>query len=701
MATKTKIHNMVGDTVGFNAYDSEKITIGTLFKQDPSGWIGPIPLALARPMEQSVAIPAMYPDVYKVNDDLYWILTGDIATAAATRRISLWTYTKSTNAFNWLGFITMDFTSGATGNKTIRGLQLTVSNYTTGTAAVSGTGVTGSGTSWNDARLSVGNRIGFGSTDPNDITTWYQISAIGSNTSITLTSSAGTISDGPYVIQDMMVVCSVTNATAANGGLFVAKGLRPEVFTPTGTTIATGTTTDRLRLCYWLADAGTVTNTTAMGCSLEPMIDWQTHYCYVGNVGVQIYKYNIRASLASLSAGKSTSALTLITGTQAVTGTASQTNSHCIATLSHGPGAGIPSLYFATTTRVYRAALSSITNGNTSWQSDVMVEVPPGGITTYPATSALANVEYDDVIDRLIVMSTGTAGARSYITKYNTSSDPFDHIFLVDTKQSDQSTSAIGGVIHPSIAAVTIGTVSVDGILFLVKQGTASINSAMYSMPLAAHWAYAQGTNQFIVTRKIMTSDATKYRRVYAAGPQQLGTGTMGLPPEPYRMYWRTNGIDDNSGSWTLVPDNGDLSNVSVDDAIQFAFEFKILGLACVPSYIYSLALVYEDSRSIEAYSPSLQFTSASNLIFAWRQTEEVDGYSPILNISITNIDTNNIVLDDDTDASSSGIWEYSTNNGVDWAEWDINAFDIGNYIRYTANSLPASIRAKARISYA
>jgi hypothetical protein len=330
-----------------------------------------------------------------------------------------------------------------------------------------------------------------------------------------------------------------------------------------------------------------------------------------------------------------------------------------------------------------------------------MVEIPPGSATTYAATAVLAQVIYDSTIDKLIIASTGGSGVRSYITDYNTTSDPFNHIFLVDTKQSNQSTAAVGNVVHPSIAATPISIYSIDGILFLVKISASTITSFMYSMPIGADWAYAETTEQMIISRKIDTSDATKFLRAYSAGPLLLGSDVLGLSPEPYRLFWRTTGIDDNSGSWTLIPESGDISNITPGANIQFAVEFRTIGLSCVPSYVYSIGLVYEDSKSIEAYSPSLQFTSASSLVFAWRQVEAVDGYNPALNITITNIDTDNIVLDDDTDVESSGTFEYSTDNGLNWVGWDSNAFAIDNYIRYAANSLPASIRARARISYA
>jgi hypothetical protein len=72
-----------------------------------------------------------------------------------------------------------------------------------------------------------------------------------------------------------------------------------------------------------------------------------------------------------------------------------------------------------------------------------MVEVPTGGVATYGASSVLTSVEVADQIDRLIITTTGAATApasnRAHITQYNTVSNPFDHPFLVDSRQLDQS----------------------------------------------------------------------------------------------------------------------------------------------------------------------------------------------------------------------------------------------------------------------
>lgn len=73
--------------------------------------------------------------------------------------------------------------------------------YETGTAAASGTAVTGTGTNW-DPEAKAGDYIHFGTagqTDPD--ATWYEIASRTNDTALVLTATAGTVVDGPYTIR--------------------------------------------------------------------------------------------------------------------------------------------------------------------------------------------------------------------------------------------------------------------------------------------------------------------------------------------------------------------------------------------------------------------------------------------------------------------------------------------------------------------
>lgn len=653
--------------------------------------------------------------VIDMNYNIDWVFLGDAAATTTTRRITCYEFRRGTSVFTWRGFILKTYPTAT--NHTITGMRAVYAKYTTGTVGVSTATVTGSGTTWTDDRIAIGSRIGFGSTDPTQISTWYYINAVGSNTSITIqnnATAAGTggtasnisISGGTaYVIEDLRVLTTTTNATATNGGLYMANGLSFDDFTPAGTTIAAATTVDKVKAIYWLADASTVTNDANSGLALDEQDSWTQQYCYViervAATTPSIYKYNFRAALSSISSGKTTSAFVFATGTQSVTGNVSATNNGRIGSLAHGPGSGVKSLFFVTATRVYRVAVANITNGSTTFLSDSMVEVATGGASTYTATGALTGVEISDQIDRLIVTSTGTAGARSYITKYNTNSDPFDHIFLIDSKQIDQSAADSNSVPHPSIQAGIINVWSEEGLTYISRAGLAAATNALYAVPLGADWEYADGSvKQRLITPSLATPNAEKYIRAYFNSAQYLGEGNLTIPTEPVRMYYRTVGISDDSGSWTLIDKTGDLASVEGAAAIQFAFEFRTIGTFCLPNRVYNVCVVYEDNTTDSHYQPSVAHSSTSGKVFAWRFSSTFGGTVPRLRIRLFNATTGVELIDDDTVSASFGTFEKSTNDGGAWGAY--NTTDKGNettYIRYTPASLADDIKVRALLT--
>jgi hypothetical protein len=697
-----------GSTTSISSYDSTKTNLGPLINQytgvnATDKFAGPEIIAMARPMEASTSITGGFVSVIPYSTNIDWVFMAEGSAAAATRRIIVYEFDKTQKVFTWKGFITLTYPTATT--HTVRGFQMTRDLYTVGTVAVSGTSVTGTGSAWLSSSLSVGSRIGFGTTDPTAVTTWYEISAIGSGTTITLTGTAGTITAGTsYVIEDMRCYTTTTNATVTNGGLFVTKGLRYELFSNSGTIIPAATTVDNIRAVYWLSDAATQTMTVGAGFAIDAMSSWTNQVCYIINMNAvttpSIYVYNVRAAL-TLAAGKDNTTNTIKTGIQTTVGNVSQVNNGILATLSHGPGSGTKCIYFATTTRIYRVALAGITAASVSFLSDAMLETPPGSTTTYAASGNMTNVVYASSIDRLVVFTIETSGQRNYVTKYNTTSNQFDHIFLIDDKNQDQSAADAGSTMFPSIAATQMTGIDVSGRFYLVRLATTISLNQLYTIPIGAHWTYASTTNNMLITPAISTTSASKLYRVYVNEIQKLGTDAFTLTPEVFKLYVRTSGISDNSGAWTAVTDDGGLTSISPSTQIQFMMQFNTIGRFCFPARILSVALLYEDSTTDSHYFPSVANSSISSNVFAFRQAATWGGTIPNLRIRLFNASTGVALIDDNVTSSAFGIWQYSNNSGGTWNTWSSTADVVGNYIRYTANSLPGSISVRALLTQA
>jgi hypothetical protein len=391
-------------------YDQTKLGLGPCMMQanDPGNegkWVGPIPVNVARPYESSGAsnVSGICPDAISWSSTYDWVVLADNATATTTRRFTLYTFNKTvrTNPWAYVGFITATPPTGNT--HVVKGHKISYEQYTTGTCYIANGSTTLNGsagtTTWADSRIFAGSRIGIGSADPTQITTWYEISSITSNTVIVLTqnytgTTIGIGSPVPYVIEDFRILFVSTNGTVTSSGMFMVAGLRYELFSYAGTTIVTANATDKVRACYWFSDGGAANNSNCQqynGLAIDARVDWTHQNAYAldttGNTNARVQVCNFRAAM-SLATGRDSNDKShcwlYSTGQQAVTGgSTNPTQSLVLCTPGVGGGTrlnGTKSLFFVTTTRFYGLAVSGITDGSTTFLTATTpaTEIPPG-----------------------------------------------------------------------------------------------------------------------------------------------------------------------------------------------------------------------------------------------------------------------------------------------------------------------------------
>lgn len=705
-----KMGSLPNYRIGLETYDQDKLGLGPMMVQHTDTpadekYAGPMPIAVLRPMEASTPIPLSFPWAMRWSESATsqwdWIFAADVATAAVTRRLGMARLNRLTGEISYDGFITVTF-PGTSEAKTIRALRMQYRKETSGTVAVSGTAVTGTSTQFQTDRVCVGNRIGFGSTNPDAIVTWYEISAIGSDTGITLTTSAGTVTAGtPYVIEDLRAVLVVTSVTTSLGGLYVVKGLRREIFSSGGTTISAATTVDNIRACYFLKDAVTGTNLVSFGASIEDEVDAQTQYIWVLDTLANpvLFKSNLCAAL-TVASGSTTSAFLFKTGAGgAVTGTTSQLNNGRLANPTHGPGAGLNCIYFTTTTRIYRTAdVSTIAAASTTWLFDNMTEVPPGGINTFGAGGAMQAIEFAGSMDRFIVTSSGAAGVRSYRTQYRTDGGQMDDIIFVDFKQVDQGSADSNITPFPSINVSAFSVWVEGGMMYAARNGTTAALNQIFAVPLGTDWEYAATTNCRIIFPRIACADIDRFAQAFAQEVRVLGGvggKNLGMSPQPFRLFYRTAGISDNSGTWTSIAWNGDISGVGGASYIQFMAEFRINN-TMIPARIQTVGVMWDDLSTLANYQLSATLSDAVNKRIAWWFGTAFGSTVPALRVRLYDASSGGLLVDDNT-ASPTGTFERSTNDGGAWSAW--NNTDRGNsttYLRYTPASLADNIRVRA-----
>jgi hypothetical protein len=711
-----------GSTTLITSYDSTKWNLGSIIKQytgsqSTDNFIGPCKIAQAKIPEESTTYQISFLDGFAWSSRYDWVF-GHENTTGTTRRITAYQYDRDLSVYTWRGFIT--FTMVSTGTHTSSGFSVQYYTHTTGTISASGQTVTGSGTLFQTQRIAVGARIGFGSTDPTQIVTWYVISGITNDTTLTISQvlvssiSAGTA----YVIEELRFAISTTNATTAtNGGVFVAKGINWEDFSPGGTTIgASSGATDNLKLTYWLADTTpNITNTVTRGAAVDgtrqTSFGGLTHSLYViDNTRARVYSYNLRANDTIVTGRMTLTASNIIqTATQSFQGTGAvpQTNPLVLVTASHSVGNGVKSLYFVTntTSRLYRSAISNITSGNTSWQSENRTEVPPGGTNTMATSNVFNTIEYDNESDRFLILTTHGTSVRSYYTRYPANSgDQFDFAFLNNFLSLDGSTSDPRQVPIPyNTLANPVYCKCINGITHLNRQGSANTAGlhALFAIPIAAHWDFAASTNEVAISPVINTLNINKYSRLIINQVRTVGQDPFTIPTNAIRAYYRTTGISDNSGDWNLIGATGDLSGVNGTNQIQFRFEFQMLGNTFgIPGRLLGFTLIYDDLSTDSHYEPSVTYSDVNNKRFAWRFATAFGTTVPTLRIRLYDASTNGNLLDDTTTSQSFGTFQRSTDGGLTWGTYSTSdKTNEDTYIRYTPTSLADNIRVRSLLT--
>jgi hypothetical protein len=608
--------------------------------------------------------------VLEYGEKMHYIFLATAPSAAVTRPFAVFTYNKETEEIGGGGLNIITFPT--TTNHTTRGIRPSLQFYTVGTVQVTGSTVTGSGTSWVTDGICVGSRIGFGSTNSQEITTWYEIQQVDSETQITVLGSVGSLSGNtPYVIEDLRLAIVTTNATVVNGGMFLVKGLRLDSLTG-GITIPAATTVDNIRACYRLIDQSVNTFTLSCGVTSGEFNSWQQEYMYAINrsttTALKFYKINIRAPL-TLTSG--TAILSdndmIITEDQIVSGGIIQLNSNGrYAVAQHGAGANRPSIYICCTNRVVRADVEDITSGSTSFLRDQMIESPPGGILNLPLTAGLLFADYSPTLDKFIISAYTAPNGRIYVTDYKTDGSQMDLSMGLVWNSFDSLSST--NVPFPSLQAQARVIWAEDGILYMINYGTSPTGQGYIYPAFAAHWSFIEETDNLAIAPKItLTGIPTRFNRVYVNDVAFLEAGNENdKTPEPYQVYYRTEGIDDNSGEWTLVPNGMNLRSVEPTNEIQFGIAFRTMGDICIPARITSLALIYEAADALpDEYQWNLGDSNIIDGTFGFTQINVFTEWPLIHTMRIFRADNNTLALEQTSDSTTLGEFEYW--NGSTW----------------------------------
>ena len=167
------------DVVSYDNYNSTKTVLGPdIFKfsgtTQPDYYISPNETTF-RDITQDTGFSNWGDiDVITYQGSKQWIfcLKGFVNNLVTTD-VAMYEFDKDTYSYSYIGEIRCSGTDGT--SRTHQGIKANLDYYYTGTVEVAGNTVSGTGTNWFEDRIPIGARIGFGSTNSNDITTWYRI----------------------------------------------------------------------------------------------------------------------------------------------------------------------------------------------------------------------------------------------------------------------------------------------------------------------------------------------------------------------------------------------------------------------------------------------------------------------------------------------------------------------------------------------
>lgn len=647
----------ISNTTG---YDPNKLNLGPLIrlytgKTNSENYISPITYTSSISTYDRMGNFTRSSNIIDYGDKI--LIFSDYYGSWNYRPLYLTVYYKNTQIFRYEGYI---YFQNPFGNSESRRGDVTLYNHTSGSVTVSGTSVTGVGTSWISERVARGARIGFGTTDPLKVTKWYEIATINSDTSITLSTSAISFpANTAYVIEEMRWLLGTTNA-----GLMIVKGLNLDLFTIAPSLIPFATTIDNIRAVYILKNAPTNTLTTYSTGIIDDTYSFTNHIFYLvhGNGAptgraIKIAKFNIRASLTPTS-GASEAAYLFETGWNYTENFADYSLN--LLTIKHGPYANKKIL--ATTDQshyIYTIPESNIKANATNLMEHRTYPNPPGG-TNSTRFDGGRDVYYDDILDRTFIVASG--GLTMYSkTKYDYS--PHDFMKYGRTLYSNEFRSPqwkvpyhVNHYFAPSFFKV------VEGYL-LTENNMQGRQTRYINIPLHADWSVAKETKNRVITPKMSTINASRYDKLFVNHGLNYGIETHGLRPEPFRVFYRKTGIDDDTGEWFRIPRTGDLSYVTPSDYIQFMFEFKVFSRHCFTSRLNSINLTYETDENLpEQFVFNLSDTNIALGIIGFKQISLYDSLN-ILEIDLKRNNKNTFTQK--STESTYGVFEYYSNGWI------------------------------------
>lgn len=464
-----------------------------------------------------------------------------------------------------------------------------------------------------------------------------------------------------------------TNTTLIQGGWYAAFSINQTAFVKVSvTTIPTATLGSQSGALYQIGDTATQAAQTVQVAD-GGSVDATNGFAYILHglaATPKIYKFVSTVPTAVPTAGYSqANGAVIITATlPALSGVVLLVN--CVKlTGATGPGVwssntGFQCLTWLTTTNIYHAKTSDITNGAASLPS-LQTGNMAGSANILTPTAAFG--QYSGTLDKFVIMTT----LGQVIVKQGISNDA----------------NALTWGLNSYIKTETGGTT------------TPADFGAVTNLALTTNSGFAYMTNTSVGQRNILvydlTADESSVGNLASAFPGQInasiispvlsGNFTKGCMMGIYyelakrsvkaSIQFRTSNFATGPGAgfdatWTTVPKDGDLSTLVNATQAQFRILFTMMGneVTNPPQIIEAYFVYYDNTQISENWEGSLDNSTQSQnspMYVAFRMRSAYAATVPKLYVRGVD-DSGNVIFLFDT-VTNAAVFSYTTNNGTSW----------------------------------
>jgi len=480
-----------------------------------------------------------------------------------------------------------------------------------------------------------------------------------------------------YVIRGLRVVDSgttgwkifllVTANVAAHNGLYMVNNIDLADFTFVPPTFPTANAPSQ-KAVYKLDDSPF---TLSNGTGLSVDVTNSTVYVHRGVAATHsfmLFDYSLPITTVG-ALGATTELFVHETGNLPVlSGTLLLTNSEEYTVPTSGPNAGQPCVIFHTATTMYRGRLSDLTSGATLWPSLEFAN-NLGNLNAFTAVTTI-RAAYSESTQKVILLSSSSSTPATVIVK-NFTNDQHDLVCTI--LSPDNNENIMRDMYKFKTPVAPVGFDSKNGYLAAISgtTGTRGIYTAAFDVD--------------------DTFDSTSIiSPVLDIGSDQVFRFTAGfVKPDfasPIRVYYRTSGFGAAIGGWIQVPDDLDLGGISSPTGlIQIKINYCVFTNESTNALqLYSAGLI---TRSASAISDNWEYSHDDSSpgnpsIAAFRLKKTYSSAVPNLFFRAYDL-SNNLYVQSST-ALNPGLFEYSTDGGVNWLSLGTIPNVVGTLIRYT-----------------